>query len=102
VDTNVAIHLRDGDEVVTAQVAALEGTILLSVITRAELDVGGYRTPFRLVFADRAWMRCWRSTGYRQIVRGGGVFAPRLIAPPLQFLSATAPVRQKGVSPHPG
>lgn len=44
-DTNVAIHLRDGDEVVTSQVAALEGAILLSVISRVELEGGVYRDP---------------------------------------------------------
>jgi tRNA(fMet)-specific endonuclease VapC len=44
-DTNVAIHLRDGDEAVTARVAALEGAILLSVISRVELEGGVYRDP---------------------------------------------------------
>jgi predicted nucleic acid-binding protein len=44
-DTNVAIHLRDGDEVVTSKVAALEGAILLSVISRVELEGGVYRDP---------------------------------------------------------
>jgi predicted nucleic acid-binding protein len=42
-DTNVAIHLRDGDAAVTAKVAALEGAALLSVITRVELEGGVYR-----------------------------------------------------------
>jgi predicted nucleic acid-binding protein len=41
-DTNVAVHLRDGDETVTSQVAALEGAILLSTrsgfLARAALD----------------------------------------------------------------
>jgi predicted nucleic acid-binding protein len=44
-DTDVAIHLRDGDEVVTAKVAALTGAILLSVISRVELEEGVYRDP---------------------------------------------------------
>jgi predicted nucleic acid-binding protein len=44
-DTNVAIHLRDGDEIVTSRVAALEGAILLSVISRVELEGGVYRVP---------------------------------------------------------
>lgn len=44
-DTNVAIHLRDGDEVVTSKVAALEGAVLLSVISRVELEGGVYRDP---------------------------------------------------------
>jgi len=42
-DTDVAIHLRDGDEVVTAKVAALTGAILLSVVSRVELEGGVYR-----------------------------------------------------------
>jgi predicted nucleic acid-binding protein len=42
-DTNVAIHLRDGDEVVTAKVAALTGAILMSVVSRVELEGGVYR-----------------------------------------------------------
>ena len=44
-DTNVAIHLRDGDPTVTAKVAALEGAVLLSIISRVELEGGVYRDP---------------------------------------------------------
>jgi tRNA(fMet)-specific endonuclease VapC len=44
-DTNVAIHLRDGDPAVTARVAALGGAVLLSVVTRVELEGGVYREP---------------------------------------------------------
>jgi tRNA(fMet)-specific endonuclease VapC len=44
-DTNVAIHLRDGDAAVSAKVAALEGAILLSIVTRVELEGGVYRDP---------------------------------------------------------
>ena len=44
-DTNVAIHLRDGDAAVTAKVAALDGAVLLSVVTRVELEGGVYREP---------------------------------------------------------
>jgi len=44
-DTNVAIHLRDGDPAVTDRVAALEGAVLISVITRVELEGGVYREP---------------------------------------------------------
>lgn len=44
-DTNVAIYLRDGDPAVMTKVAALEGAILLSVITRIELEGGVYRDP---------------------------------------------------------
>lgn len=44
-DTNVAIHLRDGDPGVTARVAALDGAVLLSIVTRVELEGGVYREP---------------------------------------------------------
>ena len=39
-DTNVAIHLRDGDPTISAKVAALDDAILLSIVTRVELDGG--------------------------------------------------------------
>ncbi|PTS91165.1 MULTISPECIES: type II toxin-antitoxin system VapC family toxin [unclassified Caulobacter] len=42
-DTNIAIHLRDGDPVITARIGALDGAILLSIITRVELEGGVYR-----------------------------------------------------------
>ena len=44
-DTNVAIHLRDGDRMVTRKVAAFEGAVLISVVTRVELEGGVYREP---------------------------------------------------------
>ena len=44
-DTNIAIHLRDGDPAVTARLAALEGPVLLSIISRVELEGGVYREP---------------------------------------------------------
>ena len=44
-DTNVAIHLRDGDSMVAQMVAALEGAVLISVVTRVELEGGVYREP---------------------------------------------------------
>jgi predicted nucleic acid-binding protein len=43
-DTDVAIHLRDGDPVVARRVAALNG-VMISVITRVELEGGVYRDP---------------------------------------------------------
>jgi predicted nucleic acid-binding protein len=42
-DTNVAIHLRDGDLMVMQKVAALEGAVLVSIVTRVELEGGVYR-----------------------------------------------------------
>lgn len=44
-DTNVAIHLRDGDSVIAQRVAALQGAVLMSIITRVELEGGVYRDP---------------------------------------------------------
>ncbi|MCK6453212.1 MAG: PIN domain-containing protein [Alphaproteobacteria bacterium] len=44
-DTNVLIHLRDGDPVIASNVAALDGAILMSIISRVELEGGVYRVP---------------------------------------------------------
>lgn len=44
-DTNVVIHLRDGDPEIAAKVGALEGAVLMSIVTRVELEGGVYRDP---------------------------------------------------------
>ncbi|CAN5494960.1 type II toxin-antitoxin system VapC family toxin [soil metagenome] len=44
-DTNVLIGLRDGDPAVTGKVAALDGAILMSIISRVELEGGVHRDP---------------------------------------------------------
>lgn len=44
-DTNVAIHMRDGEGDILARVTALQGAVLLSVISRVELEGGVYRDP---------------------------------------------------------
>jgi tRNA(fMet)-specific endonuclease VapC len=44
-DTNVAIHLRDGDATVAEKVASLQGAVLISIITRVELEDGVHREP---------------------------------------------------------
>lgn len=41
-DTNVAIHLRDGDEAILKRFEALDRRSFLSVISRAELEGGVY------------------------------------------------------------
>ena len=41
-DTNVAIHLRDGHVAVTDRIAALDGAVLMSIVTRVELEGGVY------------------------------------------------------------
>jgi predicted nucleic acid-binding protein len=44
-DTDVAIHLRDGDPTVTEKVSALGDVVLLSIVTRVGLEGGVYRDP---------------------------------------------------------
>jgi len=44
-DTDIAIHLRDGDPAVTAKVTALAGAAIISMVTRVELEGGVYRDP---------------------------------------------------------
>ena len=45
IDTNVAIHLRDGDATITQRIAALDDAIVMSIVTRVELEGGVYRVP---------------------------------------------------------
>jgi tRNA(fMet)-specific endonuclease VapC len=45
VDTNVAIHLRDGDIKVIRKLAELPMQPAISVVTRVELEGGVYRDP---------------------------------------------------------
>lgn len=42
-DTSVAIGLRDGDAAIIAKISALDGAVLLSIVTRVELEGGVYR-----------------------------------------------------------
>ena len=44
-DTNIAIHLRDGNEAIMAKVVALDGAVLLSIVSRVELEGGVHRDP---------------------------------------------------------
>ena len=44
-DTNVAIHLRDGHLPTTNKIAALNDAVLISIVTRVELEGGVYRYP---------------------------------------------------------
>ncbi|MFN3667817.1 MAG: PIN domain-containing protein [Brevundimonas sp.] len=48
-DTNIAIHLRDGDARIEERVAGLDGVLLLSVVSRAELEGGVYQLPAEIV-----------------------------------------------------
>lgn len=44
-DTSVAIDLRDGSPEVASRVQQLEGPVVLSIITRIELEGGVHRIP---------------------------------------------------------
>ena len=44
-DTNVLIHVRDGDKTVLQKVAGLQGAVLMSIVSRVELEGGVYREP---------------------------------------------------------
>lgn len=52
-DTNVFIHLRDGDPAVTGKVAALPDGILMSIVTRVELEGGIYRDAAHVALRRR-------------------------------------------------
>jgi tRNA(fMet)-specific endonuclease VapC len=45
IDTNIAIHARDGTERVLEKLAEHEGAVLLSALSLAELERGIYKTP---------------------------------------------------------
>lgn len=47
IDTNVAIHMRDMTSDVIAKVDALDGAVMMSVVTRVELEGGIHRDPER-------------------------------------------------------
>jgi predicted nucleic acid-binding protein len=44
-DTDVLIHLRDGDREIADQVAALNDSVLMSLVSRVELEGGVWRDP---------------------------------------------------------
>jgi tRNA(fMet)-specific endonuclease VapC len=45
IDTNVVIHLRDGDEGIARNMAELDALPAIAMITRIELENGLYRGP---------------------------------------------------------
>jgi tRNA(fMet)-specific endonuclease VapC len=45
IDTNIAIHARDGSEAVLDKLAEHDGAVLLSALSLAELQRGIYRDP---------------------------------------------------------
>jgi tRNA(fMet)-specific endonuclease VapC len=89
-DTNVAIYLRDGDAKVTETVLAAGEPLLLSVVTRIELEGGVYRDPAQ-IGARRARLDAILSTipvldfdeasadAYRMIVETAGYSRRKLL-----------------------
>jgi len=45
IDTNIAIHARDGDEWVLDRLLATDAAIVLSALSLAELQLGLYKNP---------------------------------------------------------
>ena len=44
-DTNVVINLRDKNQAITEKIAGLDGALMISIISRVELENGVYREP---------------------------------------------------------
>lgn len=44
-DTDVLIHLRDGDPEIADRVAGLKDSVLMSIVSRVELEGGVWRDP---------------------------------------------------------
>ena len=45
IDTNIAIHARDGSEIVLGKLVRHAGAVMLSALSLAELQVGSYKAP---------------------------------------------------------
>ncbi|HEY2710158.1 MAG TPA: PIN domain-containing protein [Caulobacteraceae bacterium] len=52
-DTNVAIHLRDRDVAVRSKLAALTDAVMISIVTRVELEGGVYSDPAKTAIRRR-------------------------------------------------
>jgi predicted nucleic acid-binding protein len=101
-DTNVAIHLRDGDPGLSAKVAGLQGAVLLSIVSRVELEGGVWRDP-RNAAARRARLDAMLSDipvlafddaagdAYRAIVGAAGASRRKLLD---RMIAAQALVHQ--------
>jgi len=88
--TNVAIHLRDGDEDVAGRVEALGERPALSIVSRVELENGVYRDPQWTAVRRAALDAILRRTptvdfgeaelkAYRRIVEAVGYSRPRTL-----------------------
>lgn len=45
IDTNIAIHVRDGDPDILDRISALSGEILMSIVSRIEMEGGVHQFP---------------------------------------------------------
>lgn len=98
IDTNVAIHLRDGDADIIDRVAAFDAPPAMSIVTRIELEGGVYAKP---QFASQrraaldallAWMAVLdfdaaMADAYRGIVATAGYSRTRILD---RMIGATA------------
>jgi tRNA(fMet)-specific endonuclease VapC len=53
IDTDVAIHLRDGSPAITRQIAALDAVPAMSIVTLVELAAGAANDPLRAALLVR-------------------------------------------------
>lgn len=101
-DTNIAIHLRDLDNVVTRLVAALPARPLMSIVTSLQLENGVVRVPawklFRRMRVDALNDELpvlefgpAELAEYRRIVEAVGYSRPRILD---RMIAATALVHR--------
>lgn len=88
VDTNIMIHLRDGDDSIAEQIRTRGERLIVSVVTRVELENGVYSDPMLTMFRRAALDRIMRAVQtldfdeaslatYRAIVEAAGYSRPR-------------------------
>lgn len=97
-DTNVAIHLRDGDPSIEGRLAERPGTSLLSVVTRVELEGGVYKDMSRadllrarldriLIAFEELPFGGKQAAAYARVVETCGFSRPRVLD---RMIAATA------------
>ena len=98
IDTNIAIHLRDGDEEIVRRVAELDEIPLISIVTQIELEGGIAAKPLLAEIRRRALTRILASTKvldfeadmasvYRTILQAAGYSRTRVLD---RMIAATA------------